>query len=131
MSFFFFFFYKIREQEGAPCLARVRLVPVGRESWWGKGVWGWIWYTHAHMYVNAKMIPAETIPRKRGGGNKRKWWRGWIEIWYIWNIVKSFVNATMNAVSAHHNNKKELSKWSKGNPSSRNIQQTTLSYKPL
>jgi hypothetical protein len=38
IAFFFFFFYKIRKQEGAPCLVRVGLVQVGRESWWGKGV---------------------------------------------------------------------------------------------
>jgi hypothetical protein len=28
-----------------------------------------------HMYVNAKMIPVETILGMRGGANKGEWWR--------------------------------------------------------
>jgi hypothetical protein len=30
-----------------------------------------------------------------GGGNKGEWWRGWIQIWYVWYIVRTFVNAIM------------------------------------
>jgi hypothetical protein len=29
-----------------------------------------------HTYVNAKMIPVETIPGIRGGGDEREQWRG-------------------------------------------------------
>jgi hypothetical protein len=29
-----------------------------------------------HMYINAKMIPAETVPEIREGGNEGDWWRG-------------------------------------------------------
>jgi hypothetical protein len=29
-----------------------------------------------HMYVDAEMVPVETIPEIGGGENKRKWWRG-------------------------------------------------------
>jgi hypothetical protein len=28
------------------------------------------------MYVNAKMVPIETIPGMGGEGNKGEWWRG-------------------------------------------------------
>jgi hypothetical protein len=28
------------------------------------------------VYVNAKMIPVETVPGIRGGGNEREQWRG-------------------------------------------------------
>jgi hypothetical protein len=30
----------------------------------------------AHMYVNAKMIPVETVSGIRGGRDKRERWRG-------------------------------------------------------
>jgi hypothetical protein len=29
------------------------------------------------MYVDAKMIPVETIPRMGEGREKGEWWRGW------------------------------------------------------
>jgi hypothetical protein len=29
-----------------------------------------------HVYVNAKMIPVESVPGIGGGGNKGKQWRG-------------------------------------------------------
>jgi hypothetical protein len=32
------------------------------------------------MYVNAKMIPVETVPRIRGGRNKGEWWRGGVQV---------------------------------------------------
>jgi hypothetical protein len=30
------------------------------------------------MYVNATMIPVETVPGVRGKGVKGEWWLGWI-----------------------------------------------------
>jgi hypothetical protein len=45
------------------------------------------------MYGNRKVIPVETIPGM--GGDKGEWWKGWIQVWYIWYIVRTFVNATM------------------------------------
>jgi hypothetical protein len=39
------------------------LVPVGGARWQGKRLGGWIWCKFCvHTYVNAKMIPVETIP---------------------------------------------------------------------
>jgi hypothetical protein len=32
-----------------------------------------------------------------------EWWRGWIQLWYIWYIVRTFVNAT---IYPQHNNLK-------------------------
>jgi hypothetical protein len=43
----------------------------GLEGWLGKRIGGWIWCKKwVHMYVNAKMIPVETIPWIRGRGDK-------------------------------------------------------------
>jgi hypothetical protein len=42
-----------------------------------------------------KMIPVETIPRIRVGHKKGEWWMGWIQVWYIWYTVRTFVHATM------------------------------------
>jgi hypothetical protein len=41
------------------------------------------------------MIPVETIPEIGGGGDKGEQWSGLISIWYIWNILRTFVNATV------------------------------------
>jgi hypothetical protein len=41
------------------------------------------------------MIPVETVPGIRGGGDKGEQWRGWMQIWYIWYILRTFANATM------------------------------------
>jgi hypothetical protein len=39
------------------------LAPVGRARWWGKGVGGWIQCkNHAHLRVNAIMVPVVAIP---------------------------------------------------------------------
>jgi hypothetical protein len=65
------FFHKIGEQEG-------RIDPAWR-GWWyqwegeevGKRVGGRIQCKYyGHMYVNEKMIPAETIPGMAGGDDK-------------------------------------------------------------
>jgi hypothetical protein len=47
------------------------------------------------MYINAKMIPVETVPGISGGGDEREHWKGWIQVWYIWHIVRTFLNAIM------------------------------------
>jgi hypothetical protein len=65
---------------------------VGRE----KVVGGWIQCKKCvHMYLNTKMIAVETVPGILGGGDKGEQWRRWIQGWYIWYIVRTFVNATM------------------------------------
>jgi hypothetical protein len=28
-------------------------------------------------------------------GNKREWWRGWIQVWHIWYTARTFINVTM------------------------------------
>jgi hypothetical protein len=45
-----------------------------------------------HMYINGNLW---------GGKDKGEWWRGWIQVWYIWYIVRTFVNATMYPHLAH------------------------------
>jgi hypothetical protein len=40
-------------------------------------------------------------------GDKGEWWRVWIQLWYIWCIVRAFANATMY----HHHNNKWMNKW--------------------
>jgi hypothetical protein len=47
------------------------------------------------MNVNGKMISVENIPGMGRGEDERKWWRRWIQVWYIQYIVRTFVNATM------------------------------------
>jgi hypothetical protein len=44
---------------------------------------------------NLKIISIETSPGVWGKGNKGEWWRWWIQVRYIWYIVRTFVNATM------------------------------------
>jgi hypothetical protein len=39
--------------------------------------------------------------------NKGDWWRGWIQAWHIWYIVRTFANATMYP---KHNNKEKSKK---------------------
>jgi hypothetical protein len=38
-----------------------------------------------------------------GREDKREWWRGWIQLWFAWYIVRTFVSAR---VCLQHNNKK-------------------------
>jgi hypothetical protein len=56
------------------------------------------------MYVNGKMRPVETISGMGGGRDKGEWWREWIQVWYIWYIVRIFVNAV---IYPQHNNEKK------------------------
>jgi hypothetical protein len=44
------------------------------------------------MYVNRKMISIETIA---GMGDKGQLWKVRIQVWYIWFIVRTFVNTIM------------------------------------
>jgi hypothetical protein len=55
------------------------------------------------MNINGKMRPAETIPGMGEEEDKGEWWRGWIQVWDICYIVRTFLNATMYP---QHNNKK-------------------------
>jgi hypothetical protein len=45
------------------------------------------------MYVSGKMKPVKTV-LGMGKEDKGKWWRGWIQVWHIWYMVRTFVNAT-------------------------------------
>jgi hypothetical protein len=91
---FSFFLYKIREQEDVKGPAWA-LVPVGREEV-GKGC----------RRVNMVQMLCTRVckwknetwwnySRNGGGGIKENDGRGWIQVWYIWYIIRIFVNATM------------------------------------
>jgi hypothetical protein len=41
------------------------------------------------------MIPVVSIPEVGGKGDKGEWLRGWIQVWYVYYIVRTFVNAMM------------------------------------
>jgi hypothetical protein len=61
---------------------------------------GWIWCKYCvQMHVNGKVTPAETILGTRVRGDKREWWTGWIQVWYILYITRTFVTATMYSPS--------------------------------
>jgi hypothetical protein len=93
------------------------LAPMGGGRWWGKGVRGWIQCKECvHVHVSAKVIPAETIPGIEGGGNEGQQQRGWIQVWYIWCIVRTFVNATMYS----HPAQQQREKVSKQNKTKKN-----------
>jgi hypothetical protein len=49
----------------------------------------------------------EATPGIGGGKNKGEWWRGWIQLEYIWYILRTFVNGTMYP---QHNNFKKRKK---------------------
>jgi hypothetical protein len=52
----------------------------------------------------------------RNGGREKKgqWWRGWIQVWHIWYIVKTFANATVYPHPAQKKKKKlEKKRWEK------------------
>jgi hypothetical protein len=44
---------------------------------------------YAHM--NKKIKKKTTSTKKKKG----EWWREWIQVWYIWYILRTFLNATM------------------------------------
>jgi hypothetical protein len=46
------------------------------------------------MYINEKMIPVETY-KNQWKGDEEEWGRGWIQVWYVWYITRTFVIATM------------------------------------
>jgi hypothetical protein len=80
LFFLSFFFYIIGEQEGGTGLAWVGgggLVPVeGGEMSGKRGRMVSIVQNFVHMYVNAKMIPIETVPGIGERRDKGEWWRG-------------------------------------------------------
>jgi hypothetical protein len=51
------------------------------------------------MYVNAKIIPVETVPGL-GQGDKGEWLRRQSHVWYIWYIVQM-----PQCIPRQHNNK--------------------------
>jgi hypothetical protein len=51
------------------------------------------------------MRPVETIPGMRDGRNEGEWWRGWIELWYVWYFVRTLVNATIHFYQAQEKKK--------------------------
>jgi hypothetical protein len=57
------------------------------------------------MYVSGKMTTVETIPEMGVGRDKGELWKEWIQVWYIWNTVRIFVNATMYPYQAQWKNK--------------------------
>jgi hypothetical protein len=78
-------------------LPRVELVPVGRERWpWqGKGVGGWIRCKKMNTHIcKCKNYTCWNHSRDEEG-SKGEGWRRWIQVWYIWYIVRTFVNAIM------------------------------------
>jgi hypothetical protein len=58
------------------------------------------------VYVNGKMRSVKTIPGMGGSGIKGND-GGWIQLWCIWHIIRTFVNAT---VYPQHTKKIE-NKW--------------------
>jgi hypothetical protein len=54
------------------------------------------------MYVNGKMRPVDTIPGMWGGEIKENDGVEWIQLWYTWYIIRTFVNAI---VYPQHNKK--------------------------
>jgi hypothetical protein len=65
----FFFFYKIREQEGRTGLVYGGRVTNGERGGGGERAWEGVWCKNCvHMYANGKMRPIETSPGVGGGG---------------------------------------------------------------
>jgi hypothetical protein len=57
-----------------------------------------------------KCKKSETIPGMRG--DEREWCGEWIQLWYIWYIIRTFVNAIMYLSSAQQFKKiKSLKIW--------------------
>jgi hypothetical protein len=56
------------------------------------------------MYINGKIRPVETTLGMEGKSERREWWRGWIQLWYI---ARTFVNVTLYPKYNNNNNKKE------------------------
>jgi hypothetical protein len=57
MSFFSFFFNKIKGGQNKSCKGEWVLLPVGGRRRWGKGLGGRIWYKkYIHIYVNEKLM---------------------------------------------------------------------------
>jgi hypothetical protein len=73
------------------------LAPVEGGKWWRKGIKRLnIVKNCVYMHISIVMIPFVTIPWIWGEGDKGKQWKGWIQLWYRWYIVRTFVNATIH-----------------------------------
>jgi hypothetical protein len=66
-----------------------RLIKVGVVRRWGKGIKEWIQCKYCvHMTVNGKKILGETNSWMEEEGIKENGGGGWIQVWYIWYIVR-------------------------------------------
>jgi hypothetical protein len=65
------------------------------------------------MYVNAKWDLLKLFQELGGEGTKKHGGRGWIQVWYIWYIVRTFINATKYPHQAQHKKKKTTENKSK------------------
>jgi hypothetical protein len=93
MSFFSFFFYEIREQEG-------RAGPASRFGTSGRGqVVG-----KECGRVNMVQILCSQVCKcktdscwnySRNGGIKQSGGKGLIQVWYVWYVVRTFINVTV------------------------------------
>jgi hypothetical protein len=82
----------------------------GWYQWEGRGCEESVWESEygansVYTYENGEMRPIETF-RNRGGVIMENGGGEWIQVWYIWYIVRTFVNATM--YPQHRNFKKIL-----------------------
>jgi hypothetical protein len=86
----FFFFYKIREQEDRTGPVG-GLVPVGVGRMWGNDIGGLniVQTLCTHVCKWNQMRSVETTPGMRREWAKGEWWRGWIQVWYSWYIVRT------------------------------------------
>jgi hypothetical protein len=92
MSFFFPIF-KIGGRQNRSYLGG--LVPVG-----GRGGRKRAWEDEycantVYTYLQKEKWYLLKLIQEWGKGNKGECWRGWNQVWYIWYIVRTFVNATL------------------------------------
>jgi hypothetical protein len=58
----------------------------------------WTWAIDTWKFIVLFSLPIftfETFPKCSKCESNLKWWRWWIQVQYIWYIVRTFVNATM------------------------------------
>jgi hypothetical protein len=59
-----------------------------------------------HMWLNVNKNKDTCWNYFSKGEDKGEWWRGWIQVWYIWYIVRNSVNATKYPHPAQYNKNK-------------------------